>query len=201
MIVSKSEHERMTRFPDGSPKVWNSKVDRSERGEVIAVYARRRGRGVEPRYVYAHRELTGALNSRNVIDHLNGIGLDNRGTREFPVNLRVTSRSHNAHNARRVRKKNQSLLRGVEKRGNRFGGIMAKRLGPKETLVVRSKRTWSTQEPAHRWYMNRLERKTRGRVEWASNPQSVNWPKLPPRLESEPVELRRPASVLEEVPF
>jgi hypothetical protein len=50
---------------------------------------------------------------------------------------------------------------------------------------IRSKRSWLTPEPAARWYRNQLK-KLCGNLAWAHQPHSVDYPVLPPRVESEP---------------
>lgn len=184
MMVSKKDHKRMTRHRDGSPKLWCAKIDRDKEGNITAVYARRGGRGKEPKTVYAHRELLYCLHrEKGVVDHKNGWGLDNRrGTVKRPVNLRNTNHSENTHNANRVRLKNFGLPRGVERRGTRFGGIRAKRLSRNKVLTIRSKVTWATPEPAARWYQNQLKALHRGRKNWVHNPTARSIPIFPRRL-------------------
>ncbi|HEX8591193.1 MAG TPA: hypothetical protein VF696_00360 [Candidatus Paceibacterota bacterium] len=187
MIVSPHDYQRMTRFPDGTPKRWQVNIQRDARsGEITGVYARRWGRGDEPTCVYAHRELIGCLDSNGIVDHLNGWGLDNRrGTQEHPVNLRYTSRSANMHNALRTRVSNSGLPRGVElRRKNRrgrqlYGGMYCKRFGTK-VKTVRSKRVWLTPGPAAQWYQKQMEKLNERRTAWAHNPESVNFPVFPP---------------------
>lgn len=200
MIVSPRDYKKMTRYSDGSPKKWHAKIDLDREGNVTKVYARRRGEKSlgEPNDVYAHREIV-SLHSAGIVDHRNGWGLDNRR-----CNLQQTSHSRNMSNCVRVRSVHHGLLPGVERRGNRFGGIRAKRLSKVQVKVIRSKRTWITQEPAAAWYRNQLKRLHK-RVDWASDPKSVNYPVFPPRMDSEPISSRSrkvsSATHMEDIPY
>lgn len=209
MLVSPPDYRRMTQYPDGSPKTWYAKIDRDERGNILKVYARRHGRDDEPKYVYAHRELINCLHKSGTVDHVNGEGLDNRKK----VNLHWhKNRRVNNHNVVRKRKANIGLPAGVEPRGKNssgiplYGGIRCVRLGPHRVKVIRTKRTWKSPQPAARWYQNQLKRLHNKRSSWVSNPYSVNYAVMPPRMESEPLPLpsRRRVRVekqFEEIPF
>lgn len=189
MAVSPADYRLLTRFPDGSPKRWTLKVDRDQKtGRILKMYARRCGRGEEPRCVLAHREILGCIFSKHVVDHYNGWGLDNRR-----ANLGHVRRSENNSNARRAR--SDGLPCGVEMRmtkdGPRYRGIRAQRVpGRKHAKIFRSKRSWKTPEPAAKWYENQVKRR-HGIRPWARNPTSVSYPLFPPRLESEPYEKSR----------
>lgn len=188
MIVSPHDYERMMKFPDGSPKKWYVCIRTNpETRAIIKMYAKRHGRGDEPKSVYAHRELINCVNSNGVVDHMNGCGLDNRrGTPKNPVNLRHAGRRENGHNTVRERSIHVSLPRGVELRGKnklglqRYGGLFCKRLSKKKVKTTRSKKRWLTPEPAARWYLNRMMELNQGRKIWAHNPESVCYPIFPP---------------------
>ena len=201
MIVPKWAYRKMTRHTDGRPKRWCVKIDLDRDGNIIGVYAQRRGRDGEPRSVYAHRELLGVLGGSGDVDHINGWSLDNRGDLQDSVNLDYVGHDLNISNALRTRTVNSGLPRGVEKRGlnkkgqPRYGGIRCKRLGPNRVQVVRSKRTWLTPEPAARWYQNQLK-KIHKRVTWVHSPKSVNYPVFPPTWESKHLVAVPPAHVV-----
>ncbi len=203
MMVSPQDYKRMTIYPDGSPKRWHAHVGRERDGTISKVYAERKGRGDEPAIVSAHREVLNALWSSKDGDHINGWGLDNRR-----VNLDLVHRRRNIINALRERQVHVGLLRGVEKRGkNRagmqhYGGKVCKRLKSGKVRTFRSKRTWLSQEPASRWYMNWLKRHN-GRTAWAHSPKSVNYPAFPPSMDSEPTyqPRKRKEEVYESIPF
>lgn len=191
MIVSPRDYKRMTTFPDGSPKKWYAHIQTDADGTVVSAYARRRGRAGEPRSVYAHRELLDCLFDSRSGDHLNGRGLDNRR-----CNLLLTR--FNAMNKISVRTVHHGLPRGVERRGKGgllYGGIRVVRLSRKKTLTIRSKRVWSTPEPAARWYMNQIN-KMCGKRPWVYVPKTVHYPEFPRRLVSLTKERRD-----EEIPF
>lgn len=187
MIVSPHDYERMIKFADGSPKKWCVCIRTSpETGAIIKIYAKRRGRGNEPKNVYAHREVIDCIEDPRVVDHMNGLGLDNRrGTQKNPVNLRYTGRGENGHNTVRERSKHIALPRGVELRGKnkiglqRYGGMFCKRIG-KKVRTIRSKKRWLTPEPAARWYQNRMKNLHQRRTAWAHSPESVCYPIFPP---------------------
>ncbi len=189
MAVSPRDYYRMTHHADDSNKHWTLKVDYDpENPERIAkMYARRCGRGDEPRTVYAHREVLRCLHSEKLLgDHFNGWGLDNRRQ-----NLDRVNRRENGSNMVRDRKKHTGLPVGVEirmRKGEvRYGGVRAKRIkGRKYAVMIRSKRVWKTPGPAHQWYENQIKRLYGGRRAWAHNPRSVSYPFFPPRLEQEP---------------
>lgn len=191
MIVPKRAYRKMTKCSDGSPKKWCVKIDRDKKdGSILKVYAMRRGRKEEPRSVYAHRELLDVLlEGSGDVDHINGWSLDNRGDSKHSVNLDYVSTSLNGSNALRARTVNIGLPRGVQQRGKNkkgqllYRGIRAKRLGKNRVLVVRSKRTWLSPEPAARWYQNQLK-KIHKRTNWAHAPLTVNYPVFPPTWES-----------------
>ena len=190
MIVSKLEYRRMTQYPDGSPMVWYAKIDRDpDSGAIKNVYARRRGREGEPRDVYAHRMVMGCLHVRGkVVDHKNGVGLDNRATKGIAINLEVTHGRRNANNAVR-HSADETKLAGVERVGPEkkfYGGKICKRFKTGKVQTIRSKRHWSTPGPAHKWYLNQLKRRNGNRTEWACSPSTVNFPDLPPRWDVEP---------------
>lgn len=213
MIVSKRDYKRMTTYPDGRPKRWHVKIEYDESGEVVKVYACRRGRGDEPKSVFAHREILNCLDADGDVDHINGCGLDNRR-----CNLILGPRSHNTSNTSNRRRVNFSLLPGVEIRGvtkdgrQKFGGIRSRRLkksGPGSVKTFRTKRHWFSQEFPHRWYLKQLEKLSGGRRTWIHAPKSVDLPVFPPLMESEPSarsrKLRHKAvpreRVLESIPF
>jgi hypothetical protein len=188
MIVSKRDYKRMTTYPDGSPKKWSANVQFDVWGEISKIYAVRRGRGDEPDKVYMHRELTGCLYASVDVDHINGFGLDNRRK-----NLKPTSTQINSYNTTRHRLVHSELLPGVEKRAKgrdgrqKYGGIRCRRLkkkGKGSVLTIRTKMTWYSQEPANRWYRKQLEKDSGGRTSWAHAPNTVDWPKFPPLMES-----------------
>lgn len=187
MMVSPQDHWRMTHFPDGSIKKWHLKKDIDELGNIIGLYAKRRGRSGEPCSVYAHRELLGILHGKTEGDHINGFGLDNRR-----INLKVASEIENKQNRTRIRKAHPELRTGVEYRGrNRkgqqlFGGIRAVRLRKNKVKCIRTKRTWTSQEKPAQWYLNQLK-KIHKRATWSHHSPSVNYPVFPPLMESEPV--------------
>ena len=186
MIVSPSEYWRMTHFPDGKPKVWRALVTRTPDGVIVKVYGRRSGRGYEPQTVYAHREVMGCIhNHRMIVDHLNGIGLDNRGCPENPVNLCVTTMIVNSHNTTRA--STHGLLPGVEyRKGGRFGWKVCKRISKRKVKTIRSESTWETQREAHEAYLEKLKEYSDNRTTWACNPTTVDWPVLPPSIDSAP---------------
>ncbi len=193
MIVSKRDYKRMTTYPDGRPKKWYATVRRdSETGDVFEVYAGRRGRKDETITVGAHREVLRCINTNGDVDHVNGYGLDNRNYAKESVNLILGSTTLNMRNTNQTRRVHTGLMRGVEKRGvnkegqQRYGGIRARRLGKHRVRVFRSKRTWLTQEPANRWYLNQIKRLSGGRIAWSHNPGTVHYPVFPPLMESEP---------------
>jgi len=200
MIVAPRNYRRMTLFPDGKKKKWHARERLDEKNNLVSVYACRRGRGDEPKDVYAHRELRGCIFSSVPVDHVNGYGLDNR----MEPNLRVTNRNgENNHNAVRQRTVHLGLPPGVERCGPKdtlYRGIRSIRLGPKKVLTIRSKRMWKTPEPAARWYQNQLK-KLHNRVNWAHSPTTVNFPKFPPRMEQEPEYRLRPVAMRIEIPF
>lgn len=186
MLVPKSKYRSMSVHKDGSPKKWHAKIDRDQEGNVFKVYGRRSGRGDEPRTVFSHREITSTVHSACIVDHCNGWGLDNRLYNLRPVNSQRENMSNNTVR-RRV---NHELPRGVETRSvNKDGkpqyrGIRARRLKSGRVQIVRSKRTWLSPEPAHRWYQNQLKKIYR-RVNWAHTPMSVSYPTLPPLKQQE----------------
>lgn len=177
MIVSPRDYKRMTTYSDGKPKKWYAHVLKSPKGDIDTVYARRRGRGDEPKDVYAHRELLNCLNDSREGDHVNGYGLDNRR-----CNLLLTR--HNSKNKVSVRTVHHGLPRGVERRGvggKFFGGIRVKRLSRTKIRTIRSKRIWRTPEPAARWYANQTKRICGDRP-WIYDPKTVDFPDFPRKL-------------------
>lgn len=64
--------------------------------------------------VYMHREILGDITDKNVVDHINRDGLDNR-----KLNLRIVTQSHNMFNTG-LRRNNSSGYKGVSKSGNRW---------------------------------------------------------------------------------
>ena len=210
MIVSPKDYKRMTTYPDGRPKKWYASVKRDKEGNLVGLYGGRSGRGDEPAYVGAHRELLHCLDAKGPVDHVNQWGLDNRaGTSRCPVNLILESVAVNMYNAVRYRWVHIGLLRGVEKRGvnkegkQRYGGVRARRLGKNKVKTYRSKRTWLKEWFAHRWYLNQIKRLSGGRTSWAHRPETVHFPKFPPPMDSEPARPRRTRrnKVLEDIPF
>lgn len=193
-IISKRDKKKIMTLPDGKLAHWHAEVKTDPETEaIVKVYAVRRGKARfgEPKTVYMHRLLTDCLKDPvMVVDHMNGIGLDNRlGTARRPVNLHVTSFSTNGHNSARVRSVNIGLLPGVEIRQKEpplYGGIITRRLSHEKTVVTRSKMKWKSQEPAHAWYVRQLRKRNDGRQMWVFDPSSVNWPLMPPRWEVEP---------------
>jgi hypothetical protein len=182
MMVSQDRYEEMTWYPDGKPMSWHAHVKYNERGEIVGVYARRRGRvGFDDNvYVLAHRQLLGILDKPSSVgDHVNGLGLDNRCRKRSVVNLCAVSHGVNGHNTTRLRE--DDLPQGVERTGlpgnYRYNGKVCKRYG-KKVVTIRS-RKWKTPEPAARWYQNYLKR-THKRTMWAHKPESVNYPFFPP---------------------
>ena len=205
MIVSPSQYKSMTEFPDGTPKKWCASIRHDHEGNLIGGYAHRHGRKSliegepdEPKTVSAHRELLGCLHAKNaVIDHVNGIGLDNRAMKDHAINLKRTTHRGNGSNAQRTRSVHTDLLPGVERCGVGnllFQGVISRRLSKIEAQllgkIVDTKRSrplmWETQEPAHEWYLEELKKRNGDRTEWARVSESVNWPILPPRWDSEP---------------
>lgn len=197
MLVSAGIYPRVTKYADGSEMKWHVKIDRDPDGNIINVYARRRGRSGEPHTVYAHRMITGCLHASKVdVDHMNGIGLDNRALKDVAINLAVTTTRTNIHNAVRVNV--SGLPPGVERVGEKkrfFGGKICKRHGQR-VRTIRSKKHWKEPGPAHQWYLNQLKRMNGGREAWASNPTTVDYPTLPPRWEVEPASRPKRITVL-----
>lgn len=201
MVVHPSKYRRMTTYPDGSPMKWYAKIDREKGSDrIVKVYARRRGRKAlgEPNEVYAARYVTDMLDSKQDIDHVNGWSLDNRYiNKKDRVNLEPVSSSKNGSNAFRSRVKNFDLQRGVERRGKTkdgrplYGGTLRIRRGPKTVDCIRSKRKWTSQAPAHQWYLNQLKRRHR-RDTWAFASLSVTYPLFPPLMDSERHTHKRP---------
>lgn len=186
MMVARVDYRLATLYPDGAPKRWHAHILRDPDGNIVKVYACRRGRSDEMKSVYVHRELKGCILGTGVVDHKNGWGLDNRST----VNLCRTGYSANGSNSVRRRTKNFDLPVGVERiekgsKKGRYRGIRAKRLGKRRVKVIRSKLTWASPDLAARWYQNQLRTLHKGRKSWAHNPDSVNWPVFPPLLEDE----------------
>jgi hypothetical protein len=222
MIVLRKDFERITTYPDGRKKKWRVRLDRDKEGYVCKAYAMRDGRKNEdePDSVYAHRELLGCLFAPGDVDHINGWSLDNRGevNKKKPINLCLVTTRTNSHNVLRGRTIHLGLqFSGVEKRGKnrkgkqRYGGKVCVRFG-KKVKTYRSKRTWLTEEPANRWYRNKLYEINEGRKMWAHAPSTVNFPVFPPRADTEPtersVQLRAKnlnghssPKILEDVPF
>lgn len=111
-----------------------------ETGRVLKVRAV--GQIGEKKY-YLHRFLMHA-GRHDVIDHFNRHPLCNCRGR----NLVNTNQGTNLSNTER-RGKNR-LLRGVEQRGNKYGGKIVF-----EGENFRSTDCWTTQEPAHAWYLEK----------------------------------------------
>ena len=175
MIVSPRDYKRMTQYPDGSPKKWHVKVER-KRGKITQVYGTRRGRGGEPKTVFAHREVLGCIFEPGVGDHINGWGLDNRSG-----NLRYVSYGLNGHNSVRERKIHHGLPRGVEPAGKgrkQFRGIRCTRKNGK-TTTIRSE-IFNTAAEAALWYQKQLEQ-LHDTDAWSHKPRSVTYPVFPPR--------------------
>lgn len=217
MIVSRRDFRRMTTFPDGSRKRWYANVQRDDRGNILKVYAVRRGRDNEPRAVLAHRELLRCLHEKGEVDHVNSWSLDNRGNPGQIVNLILGPRSLNVINSVVFRRVNPGLLSGVEHRGfskegkQRYGGIRSVRIRPSgkgSVKTFRSKKRWLTQGPAHRWYLNQLKKLSAGRTTWAHSLETVarQFPVFPPLIDREPeiIVSRRQAKIereLDNIPF
>lgn len=186
MAVSPTDYRRMMLHEDGSKKVFTLETDRDPTtGEIHRLYARRSGRGDEPRTVRAHREVMHCLHSKLVVDHYSGHGLDNRSGRYG--NLKQVRPSENSTNCSRTRTKNVDLPKGVEIRSRRngeirYGGTRRVRISKKKVLCIRSKRVWKTPEPAARWYQNQIKEKFK-RDTWCESPVPLLFP---PRLETEP---------------
>lgn len=230
MIVSPDDYERMTTYPDGSPKKWYARVKRDENGKIISAYAGRSGRKDkgEPEVVLAHREILDCLKSDDVVDHVNGWGLDNRRSEDPLCNLILCPQSMNTHNGRTSRRVNFHIkYRNVEEVGKDevgrqlYGWIRSHRIGmhwvkDRKTgdkvwrqwvIYHRSKPdSWLTQEEAHEAYLKELERITEGRRRWAHVPTSVHFPKFPELLDSEPKrrksrQQKEKQKLLESIPF
>lgn len=188
MMVHPSRYKEMTQFPDGKQMSWHAHV-RYQDGRIVGVYALRKGRldYDEVTSVLAHRQLLGIVNDSSSIvgEHINRRGLDNRCLKgemgkENPINLLVTGKDENGHNAVRARK--DDLPPGVERTGTlgnyRYNGKVCVRRGKTKVVTIRS-RKWKTPEPAARWYQNYLKRKCK-RTMWARRPETVNMPFFPP---------------------
>ncbi len=193
MIVSPRDYKRMTQFPDGKKKCWHTKIDNDPEGNIIGVYARRHGRGLEPSVVYAHRELLNCFLLPGKVDHVNGYGLDNR-----MCNLHYVEEGNGENNTNSIRSRAEDLPQGVERRSKIkecFGGKVCVRLSKKKVVTIRSEESWGTPEPASQWYLKKLDEIYGSRL-WAHNLTEENYPEFPRRLPSSIIE-----HAGEEVPF
>lgn len=197
MAVLATNYKHMTQYPDGRPKRWIVKIDRNPLdGSIRAVYARRKGRKKygEPTWVFAHRELLNVLEFPQIVgDHINGEGLDNRGTARRAVNLAKATKSQNGHNTFRSRPVHGGLPAGVEKRGKDskgrqlYGGKVCVRLSRSKVKTIRSKDTWLKPSAAAKWYTDYLKR-LHNRSRWVHKVSCVPKLDLPRRLE-DPIEV------------
>jgi len=209
MMVSTSAYERMTLYPEGGQKSWNVNIQRHpEDGSVRQVYAKRTGRKGEPQLVYAHREIVGAIHASRfqLVDHKNGLKLDNRGTEDMEINLRWVGHGLNERNKTpgSKRRTHLGLPTGVEPlaNGKYRGQICVATKGGRDAL--RSEEQWDTPEPAAAWYQAQLEKRY-GPQEGVHRPTSVNWPVFPPEMGDQTWELqvldRVPEPAEAEIPF
>ena len=212
MLVSPRNYKRMTQFPDRYKKKWHVLIGRDKEGNILYMYARRRGRKAygEPKTVYAHRELLGRLmDGFGDGDHINGLGLDNRlGTPDKPVNLKLVSHRENGSNQACERTRHPELLRGVEKRGKNscgvqlYGGVRTVRVYGSRFKKIRSRRRWSSQAHAARWYQNQLKKLYKNRTTWAHDSNTVHYPIFPPLKKETPTNKSRDTiGMEEEIPF
>lgn len=141
-IVDKRDAKRVLRYS------WQANVQRHrETGKILKVYAFCNVRKKQGRTrMYLHRFLAKA-GTGVVIDHYNGLSLDNRRQ-----NLRATTHAGNGTNRAAAWRRTTypGLPRGVEVRGKRYGGQIKCR-----GVVTRSKRVWNIPEPAHQWYLRK----------------------------------------------
>ena|SRR3989344_9340093 len=121
---------------------------------------------------YLHRFLMDAR-KHDIIDHFNHHPLDNRRRR----NLLNTSQGANLAHARRDSK--TGLLRGVELRGNKFGGKIQF-----EGIKYRSKEMWNEQESAHEWYLAK-HKELYGYTDTEGLPMVRSYPIFPPRIDED----------------
>lgn len=163
-IVDTRDARRIMRYK------WHANVQRHrETGKILKVYAYRNAPEGHGRKIYLHRLIVKA-GAAVVIDHFNGLSLDNRRK-----NLRATTNGGNNTNggSRWRRTTYHGLLRGVERRGNAFGGQIKCK-----GKTIRSKRRWNIPEPAHRWYL-RKHKEVHGHR--CVSEATREWPTFPPR--------------------
>lgn len=183
-FVTNKDYKRMSQYPEGDEKKWCPKIDLNPDGSVFKIYARRRGRGVEPHTVYAHREILRCLHLPGDGDHVNNWGLDNRCC-EDPKASNLDYVPKDANNSNSVRYSKYGLLPGVELRASgrdglpRYGGKRCKRKRNGKVRTFRSGRVWRTQEPANRWFRNFISRLYDRRA-WAHYRPSITFPVFPP---------------------
>lgn len=120
---------------------WKINIQKHcETGEVLKFYAKRDSSG---HTTYLHRFIAKA-GLAVVVDHRNGLSLDNRHT-----NLQATTQGVNVANRQnRGRKVQPNLPSGVEIRGKYFKGVIQI-----HNKKLRSKEKWSEPGPAHAWYL------------------------------------------------
>lgn len=164
-IVDKRDAKRVMRHK------WQANVQRCrETGRIRKIYAFCNVSCEKGKRLYLHRFLTKS-GAAVVIDHYNGLSLDNRRQK----NLRATTRSGNTANSvsHWRRTKHHGLPRGVEKRGCKFGGQI--KCGG---TTVRSKLHWNTPLPAHQWYLRKYKEIHGHRCVLQAKKE---WPIFPPR--------------------
>lgn len=91
-IVDDEDYEKLAKYK------WHSRVTKN------TVYAKRSEHG---KTIYLHKEI---LSSNDMIDHINGNGLDNRRS-----NLRICTRSENLMNSKKPKAPATSKYKGVHK--------------------------------------------------------------------------------------
>lgn len=117
---------------------------------------------------YLHRFLTNA-DSDETVDHFNRLPLDNRRRK----NLVSTTQGANLSNRRKAK---GGLLSGVEQWGEKYGGKIQY-----EGEGIRSSQKWSTQEPAHEWYLAKHQ-ELYGYTDEGGMPLVRSFPQFPPRV-------------------
>jgi hypothetical protein len=135
-------------------------------GELLSVRAAIK---VDGAWLFLHRFLMSATKN-SIIDHVNNLPLDNRREK----NLWDTTSSYNNANRFRERTVNTKLKRGVEPRGDRYGGKIKFK-----GITYHSEETWDTQEPAHQWHLSKFK-ELHGIKESTPKPPH-SYPLFPPR--------------------